>query len=154
MLVFITVIGKYIRIVKAKIQKKYLSSLSNRGQCKEKREGKRSKGVRSRGRKKISFFPSPSLPFFFLSALYREEKSLRHVSMVAKSLDLSRRKQMDMYDFPEHDCTRNKTVAHTFIPSLDNANGRLRQESQDCSDPEILLPHHTFLLCLMLLSTI
>ena len=57
--------------------------------------------------------------------------------MVAKSLDLSnrrsanmadKRKQMDMYDFPEHDCTRNKTVAHTFIPSLDNANGRLRQE--------------------------
>ena len=25
---------------------------------------------------------------------------------------------------------------------------------KDCSDPEILLPHHTFLLCLMLLSTI
>ena len=57
--------------------------------------------------------------------------------MVAKSLDLSnrrsanmadKRKQMDMYDFPEHDCTRNKTVAHTFIPSLDNPNGRLRQE--------------------------
>ena len=57
--------------------------------------------------------------------------------MVAKSLDLSnrrsanmadKRKQMDMYDFPEHDCTRNKTVAHTFIPSLDNPNGRFRQE--------------------------
>ena len=57
--------------------------------------------------------------------------------MVAKSLDLSnrrsanmadKRKQMEMYDFPEHDCTRNKTVAHTFIPSLDNPNGRLRQE--------------------------
>ena len=57
--------------------------------------------------------------------------------MVAKSLDLSnrrsanmadKRKKMDMYDFPEHDCTRSKTVAHTFIPSLDNANGRLRQE--------------------------
>ena len=39
-----------------------------------------------------------------------------------------KRKKMDMYDFPEHDCTRSKTVAHTFIPSLDNANGRLRQE--------------------------
>ena len=57
--------------------------------------------------------------------------------MVAKSLDLSnrrsanmadKRKKMDMYDFPEHDCARNKTVAHTCIPSLDNANGRLRQE--------------------------
>ena len=27
-----------------------------------------------------------------------------------------------------------KTVAHTFLPSFDNANGRL------CQDPEILLP--------------
>ena len=29
---------------------------------------------------------------------------------------------------------RSKTVAHTFFPSFDNANGRL------CQDPEILLP--------------
>ena len=29
---------------------------------------------------------------------------------------------------------RSKTVAHTFLPSFDNANGRL------CQDPEILLP--------------
>ena len=29
---------------------------------------------------------------------------------------------------------RSKTVAHTFLPSFDNANGRLYQ------DPEILLP--------------
>ena len=28
----------------------------------------------------------------------------------------------------------SKTVAHTFFPSFDNANGRL------CQDPEILLP--------------
>ena len=29
---------------------------------------------------------------------------------------------------------RSKTVAHTFFPSFDNANGRL------CQDPEIFLP--------------
>ena len=28
---------------------------------------------------------------------------------------------------------RNKTVAHTFLPSFENANGRL------CQEPEILL---------------
>ena len=65
-------------------------------QREERRES--SKGVRSRGRKKSSFFPSPSLPFFFLSALYREEKSLRHVAVVAKSLDLSNRRSANMAD--------------------------------------------------------
>ena len=33
---------------------------------------------------------------------------------------------------------RNKTVAHNFLASFDNANGRLCQE--DCCDPEIFLP--------------
>ena len=38
-----------------------------------------------------------------------------------------------MYEFPVHDCTQeqnktNKTVAHTFPLSFDNANDRLPQE--------------------------
>ena len=38
-------------------------------------------------------------------------------------------KEVDMYDFPVHDCIQEKkTVAHTFLSSFDNANGRLFQE--------------------------
>lgn len=33
-----------------------------------------------------------------------------------------------MYDFPEHDCAQDKTVAHMFLSSYDNANGRLSEE--------------------------
>ena len=39
-----------------------------------------------------------------------------------------------MYDFPLHDCTQEQTVAHTFLTSFDNANGRLSYE------PVTLLP--------------
>ena len=73
---------------------------------------------------------------------YREEKSLRHVNMVAQPLMISinrcpgnmekdkqtNKQTMDMYDFPVHDCTQKQTVANTFLPSFNNANGRLCQE--------------------------
>ena len=65
---------------------------------------------------------------------YRAEKSLHHVAMEAQYLDLNKpwsRKygdNIDKYDFPVHDCTRSKTVAQTFLPSFDNANGRFCQE--------------------------
>ena len=54
-----------------------------------------------------------------LNELIEEEKSLRHVAMVvAKFLDLNNRgwyckygrkkRKIDMYDFPVHDCTQEK----------------------------------------------
>ena len=56
-----------------------------------------------------------------------EEKSLRHVAIAAKILGLNkpwsfnygRQKKTRMI------VLRNKTVVHTFLPSIDNANGRL-----------------------------
>ena len=76
-----------------------------------------------------------------LSNHYRGEKSLRHVAMVANFLDLNKpwsnkyrrnkkkneKKKKDMYpfNFLRIIALRNKTVAHTFLPSFENANGRL-----------------------------
>ena len=67
---------------------------------------------------------------------YREEKSLRHVAMVAKCLDLNKplswkKKKKELLiciTFLPMIALKNKTVAHTFLPSLDNANGRIYQE--------------------------
>ena len=65
----------------------------------------------------------------------REEKSLRHVSMVAKFLDLiklwswkycwKKKEKIDMYDFPVYDALRTKTVTYTFLPLFVNANSCL-----------------------------
>ena len=44
-----------------------------------------------------------------------------------------KRKKIGMYYFPGMIALRNKTVALTFLPSFENANGRL------CQEPEILL---------------
>ena len=63
--------------------------------------------------------------------------TLRHVTMVAKFLDLNRpwsckygrkKDKIDMYDFPEHDCTQQQNVSGCVLPSFDNENGRLCQE--------------------------
>ena len=66
----------------------------------------------------------------------REEKSLRHVSMIAKFLDLiklwsckycweKKKEKIDMYHFPVYVALRIKTATRTFLPSFDNANSRL-----------------------------
>ena len=67
----------------------------------------------------------------------REEKSLRHVTMVAKLLDLNKAWSCKYGRKKKNKKTiwhawllcmialRNKMVAHNFPPSLDNANGRL-----------------------------
>ena len=79
-----------------------------------------------------------------LSNHYRGEKSLRHVAMVANFLDLNKpwsnniaekktKRKMTYIPFLLITVLRNKTVAHTFLPSFENANGRL------CQEPEILL---------------
>ena len=34
----------------------------------------------------------------------------------------------DMYDFPVHDCTQEQNSTPYFLPSFDDANGRLYQE--------------------------
>ena len=67
----------------------------------------------------------------------RERKCLRDVAMVAKYPDLNRQWSCKYGRKKNgHDCMtflcmialRNRTVAHTFLPSFDNANGRLCQE--------------------------
>ena len=80
-----------------------------------------------------------------LSNHYSKEKSLRHVAMLANFLDLNkpwsnkyrrkkkRKKKMTCIPFLRIIALRNKTVAHTFLPSFENANGRL------CQEPAILL---------------
>ena len=66
------------------------------------------------------------------------EKKLRHVAMVAKPLDLNKpcsrkydRKKRNKLTRMTFSCTValwNKTVASSFFPSFDNANGRICQE--------------------------
>ena len=68
----------------------------------------------------------------------REKKSLRHVAMVAKFLDLNKpwyckycrkkTKKLTRTTFLCMTALKNKTVAHTFLPSFNNANDRLCQE--------------------------
>ena len=68
----------------------------------------------------------------------RMERSLRHVAMVAKFLDLNnlgpvnlaekKNEKVVMYDFPVQDCTQKQNGIPFFFPSFDNANGRLCQE--------------------------
>ena len=73
----------------------------------------------------------------------REEKSLRQSNIVAQLLMISinccpahmeknkqtnKQTNRDMYGSPVHGCTQEQTVSHTFLPSFDNANGRLCQE--------------------------
>ena len=69
----------------------------------------------------------------------RMERSLRHVAMVAKFLDLNnlvpvnmaekkKNEKVVMYDFPVQDCTQKQNGSPFFFPSFDNANGRLCQE--------------------------
>ena len=56
---------------------------------------------------------------------------MRHVTMVSKfpwiSTNYDRKKKTKKWNFL---CIalRDKTIAHTFLPSLDSANGRLCQE--------------------------
>ena len=73
-------------------------------------------------------------------ALYREDKWLRHLSMmIAKYLGLNRpwsckfgrkkkKKKLTCMTFLCMIALRNKTVTHTFLPSFHNANSRLCQE--------------------------
>ena len=74
--------------------------------------------------------------------LNRMEKIIPHVAMVATfqtstNCGLQIWQKIGMYDFTVHDCTQNKTVAHTFLPLLDNANSDLCQErlfrSRNCA---------------------
>ena len=66
---------------------------------------------------------------FFLCLHCREEKSLRHVAMVAKFLDLKRWSSIWQKKTRKHwHILRNKTGAHTFPLWLDNAYGRHYQE--------------------------
>ena len=68
----------------------------------------------------------------------RMERSLRHVAMVAKFLDLNnlgpvnmtgkKTKKLVRYDFPMQDCTQKQNGSPFFFPSFDDANGRLCQE--------------------------
>ena len=69
---------------------------------------------------------------------YMGKKSSRHVAMVAKFMDLNKpwsckyggkkTKKLICITFLWMIALRNKTLAHTFLPSLDNANGRICQE--------------------------
>ena len=70
------------------------------------------------------------------------EKIIPHVAMVATfqistNCGLQIWQKIGMYDFTVHDCTQNKTVAHTFLPLLDDANSHLYQErlfrSRNCA---------------------
>ena len=82
---------------------------------------------------KVWLVPNPLSCLFFL-----EDKLLLHVTMVAKFLDISqqwpckyvkeRKKKNTWMTFLSTIALRNKTVAHTFLPSLDNADGRLCKE--------------------------
>ena len=66
------------------------------------------------------------------------ERSLRHVAMVAKFLDLNnlvpvnmaekKNEKVVMYDFPVQDYTQKQNGSPFFFPSFDNANGRLCRE--------------------------
>ena len=53
-----------------------------------------------------------------------KEKSLRHVAMVAKLLDLNKlwscqygrkNENIDMYDFPKHNCTQEQKLYHSKV---------------------------------------
>ena len=80
---------------------------------------------------------------------HREEKSLRHVAMVAKCLDLNklcscrceRKKRKSRHVW--HSCTwllsRKEIVARTFHPSFDNRQ-MVVSDKKDCWGPENLLP--------------
>ena len=69
-----------------------------------------------------------------------KEKSLRHIAMVAKFLDLKHFRFFSASMAEKNENTwhvwhflcmialRNKTVAHTFPPSFDNTNGHLCQD--------------------------
>ena len=76
-----------------------------------------------------------------LLSLYKEKLSLRLVAMAVKFLDLRKpcsckygrkfkrtKKKMTFMTFSYSIALRNKTVANTFLPSSNNANGRLSQE--------------------------
>ena len=64
----------------------------------------------------------------------REETKMRHVTMVSKfpwiSTNYDRKKKTKKLTRMNFLCIalRDKTIAHTFLPSLDSANGRLCQE--------------------------
>ena len=71
--------------------------------------------------------------------LIEREKSLRHVAMVAKCLDLNKplpckygrkikTKKLSCVSFLCMIVLRNKMVAHNFLPLFNNANSRLCQE--------------------------
>ena len=65
--------------------------------------------------------------------VYVREKLLCHIAMVAKFLDLSKRgpansEKNDVYNVPVHDCSRNKTIPHTFHPLFYDADGPVCQE--------------------------
>ena len=75
---------------------------------------------------------------FFPSALallnVREVKSLRYVAMVAKLLDFNKlwqkKQKNDVHGFPCMIALKqnHKTVVYNFLPTYENANGRLCQE--------------------------
>ena len=64
----------------------------------------------------------------------REETKMRHVTMVSKfpwiSTNYDRKKKTKKLTRMNFLCIalRDKTIAHTFLPSFDSANGRLCQE--------------------------
>ena len=66
------------------------------------------------------------------------EKSLRHVAMVAKFVDLNKRSPASMAEKKNENtflcriALRNKTVTHTFLPAV--------SVKADCWDPETLPP--------------
>ena len=67
-----------------------------------------------------------------LLSLFLEDKLLRHVTMVAKFLDISKPRS---YKYVRKNKQKQKQkwrgwpfLAHTFLPSLDNADGRLCKE--------------------------
>ena len=93
----------------------------------------------------INGFPAPTQHQLKLCSIFsywllphaHREKSLPHVSMVAKSVDLNKpwsckygqkTIKMTWMTFLCIIAHRKETVAHTFLPSFDNANGRLGQE--------------------------
>ena len=63
-----------------------------------------------------------------MSSCHRSKFSRSQRSSGPENMAEKKNEKSDLYDFPVHDCTRNKTVAHPFLPSFDNANGRLCQE--------------------------
>ena len=64
--------------------------------------------------------------WIFFSQLLRGEVVTSRNSTNRGHANMAEKKK-DMYDFSVHDCTREQTIAHTFLPSFDNVNCCFRQ---------------------------